>query len=793
MPGDSVTIEGFAGDFRPGTSMKIYYQLSGGTPQLINNFVSNANLVTDTFRFTINVPNEVTPQSLRIWSDVDGNTAAILNTGYSVINLRPTLKITNKVNQRYYNRRFIDLEVTVWDNTRVMLWYCIDGGREINLTDYIDCNGVAQNIETQIELPPGAYEFGSHKMYIFVRDEFGAESADTPYDFVLYNQNAPDMVIISVDTVEQYETQDVVLLQGKVIDLDVGDKISVNFQLNRQGYSEIYKTIATGEWQFFNYTFTVPKNDGLLVVTFQAKDNWTAASRISRHNYKVRRTSGISFRTSLPSYAEPSLQIEINGYYTRSSIPPQTKVRLRGQFENSGTRFYIDVYTLHNSMSDKDFKWKFTIPDDKGTGNLLIDIVKEENETEVFGSFNLTVNSKPTLKILNSPSERYSSHAFIGLDLEVNDDSKANIRYRIDDGNEINLADFIDLNNQIQTIRKQIEIKPRDISYMKHTIYIYAVDEFGLSSIESNFSFFYYKANSPELRLLNYDDIQDKTFYLTDSIDMKLLVNDADLEDDLTVRMRFDFDNFKDIHTCYSNNRNICSNFTSSINVPKAVGKHEIVLQAFDNMNFSSKDVLLQFNVIKHNVVPARTLPPYPVPSYLPEHYTGLRTYRMFNTSTQIMTTDINGDPYVTYTYIEQLIEIEVVAEQNATSESVAIGFLETKFGKYILWPIIAAAILIITITAILIFIYLKKKEKESSSTEVNDQMEMEAETIQFTKTEENMTTNDNPLYNVSTADDPFHADFEENDRMTGVKDDGIVDLSSGNDNDDEDICNIQL
>ncbi|EAX93371.1 hypothetical protein TVAG_406350 [Trichomonas vaginalis G3] len=785
-------------------SLNIFYQLKGKTPERIGTFEVNSNLTTNVFSFTIQVPDEVTPQSLKIWAEDRGQVVATLDKGYSVINLRPMLKITNKVNQRYYNRGFIDIEFRVWDNTRVRLWYCIDGGREINITDYIECNGEWKEDFAQIELPAGFYEFGSHKLYIFVRDEFGAESADTPYDFLLIDQNAPDMEILSVETKEEYEYNDIVLLQGRVRDIDPGDKISVSLQLNRQGYKEIFSTISTGDWQYFNYSFSVPKNDGLHIVTFQARDNMSAASRASCYKIKVRRPRGISMRKQLPSYAEPSLPIEIGGYVVPSTFKPEiTKVRVMGRFGNSGTRFYIDVFTIHNSMSATDFNFNFTVPRDAKSGIVEIIFDDDNNDTDVLENFtqNIIINERPNLKILKDIGERFPAHAFIDIDSEIRDDTKANIRYKIDDGVEMNATDFIECLGNDKRVRTQIEIKPGSLQFRKHTITIYAVDEYGLTSNSTTYSFYYYNSNTPELTVTNIEEISDHTFKITDKITISGIVDDADIEDNLRVRMRFDFEKFDIIHTCSSSDRDQCKKFNYTFNVPRSTGNHEIILQALDDRDFVSKDVKINFKVEKHFVSPARTPASFPVFPKIPTGYTGRTTYTTAITAVETFITDINGDIFVTYTDIITTYEITVI---DPTTEQVEIGFLQTTFGKYILWPIIAC-IVIIAVVIIIVLVILKKNQNDESSTDLagnnEEQFEMEQETIIISKTEESMVTTDNPLFttqNSAAADDPFHEDFEDKGGLFSDSDNDVVDANidqSDSDivDDGEEIKTIQL
>lgn len=774
MPGDSVTITGFAGDFDPGKKLKIFYKLSNEDKVEVGEFVVNENQTTSDFSFNINVPESVTPQSFKIWAEESGNVAAILDKGYSVINLTPSMKILNKVNQFYYNSGFIDLVVNVTDNTRVQLWYCIDGNREINLTDFIECNGETKTIVQQIELPPRSLSFDSHKLYIFVRDEFGAESADKIYDFEFMDKNAPNLEILNITTKENYSYHDVVTLYGRVMDPDKGDKIYVNLQLNHGGYTEIFVTEATGEWQYFSYTFNVPKNDGLYVVTFQAQDNWTAASRMNRYNFKVRRSRGVQFRNTFPTYYEPKSTIHVECYLV--DYEPNTKVRVKARYGKSGHEFFIDVFTIHNSMTSRDFNYQYTLPPDAKSDDLEIIIIDDDtNETLNTIKQPIVINEKPQIWLRNQFPSKLAGSSSVGLDIVITDDTKANIRYKIDDGPEYNLSDLIICNTLNKSVRKSIKI-PDDIGYKKHTIHIYAVDELGLMSEVNSTEFYFYNTNfNPPI--LEASILDEKSVFLfNDEINIKGFLSDKDIDDDVIVNMRFDFDEFIKVHECTYNNRSNCESFNIHKKVPRVEGPHDVILQAIDSRGSTSEDVVFKITVAKHPVRTAVPPPNHPRPSPLPKDYTGSVYKTFIITYIPSITTDINGDPYTTY--IPKEIEIGYGSETNTTKEDIEIGFFDTTFGKYILWPIIVAAILILVGVVVLIIIFTKKKNGESS----NDlSVDMQEETLQRTTQDESMITNDNPLFG-NTNDDPFKEDFQEDDRLVMDNAD-VVDQS-----DDEEI-----
>lgn len=760
MPGDKVTISGFAGDFEQGKTLSIFYKLGEQEAKKISDLEVFDNMTTGEFNFDMEIPTAVTPQSFKIWAQESDKVVAVLDKGYEVINLTPRLKINNKVSQRYFNKGFIDLDVSVWDNTRVMLYYCIDGNREINLTDYIDCNNNWENRFIQIELPPGSYKFGSHKLYIFVRDEFGAESSDTVYDFILIDEHAPDMEILNITTKETFSYYEIVTLYGRVKDDDPEDKIFVNLQINGNGYTEIFATIATGEWQNFSYTFNVPRNDGLHIVTFQAQDNWTAASRISRYNFKVGRSHGISFRNSFPQYYEPAATIKLEGRLT--DIPKNRKVRVEGRF--GATRFYIDVFTIHNTMTFKDFNFNFDIPSNAKNDDLEILVV--DNETnQVLNSIKqpIIINEKPQFWLLNEIPNKFVGATSFGLDIVVNDDSQANLRYRIDNGEEINMSDMIICNTLNITTRQTLKI-PGDLERQNHSITIYAVDDLGLPSDTQIYSFLFYNSNfnAPELTI---DEFEDRDYYINENITANGYLFDKDVGDDVKVYIRYDFDEFIEIHKCPYSTRKQCEHFNYSFHVPKSTGSHYITFQAIDSRNATSEDCIFKINVIKHNV--ERPSPPVPIPrpSPLLPHFSGSMTTTIIITYRATITTDINGDPYTTYLPMKEVISYSIEVT-NSSTEEIKIDFFDTVFGKYILWPVIVCVVLVI-IAVIVIVIILKKKQAEESESE--SLVEMAAETMQIgTDTCTNEVTNENPLFtNTKGEDDPFKDDFQENDKIT--------------------------
>lgn len=767
MPGDNVTIQGFAGDFEEGKVLKLYYQLKEKdsirkvetvTEQLIGEYSVLSNMTTGLFSFNIDIPETVTPQSFKIWAKYEDKVVASLDKGYSVINIRPRMKILNKVKQDYYNRGFIDLDVSIWDNTRVQLWYCIDGGREINLTEMIESNGVEQEVSVQIELPPHYYEFGPHRLFIFVRDEHGAESADKIYDFVLIDKNAPDMEILSVTKKEQYEYYDVMVLEGRVRDLDVGDRIFVNLQINKGGYTEIFSTIATGEWQNFSYTFNVPKNDGLHIVTFQAQDVWQAASRQQRYNVKVRRTRGISMRTTFPRYYEIHEHVHVGGYVVGYGAERKIRVGYRYAHQTMNTRFYIDITTIHNSISDVEFVKNLPLPTKK-VDDLIIEVV-DENET-VLDSFNQTivVNQKPNFAVINELSSKFAGDAFIGLDINLTDDTKAYMIYKIDDGDEMNLTELIRLNGLHKMIRNHVEIPQGSITFKKHDLTFTAVDEYGLRSDPYTHSFYYYNFNSPEL---NVDDFEKTNYSSDETIKANCVVTDLDPEDDLYVYMRFDFEEFKQIHYCNALNRSLCSRFNYSFKIPFKEGTHDIVFQAKDGKNATSKDVVKTIDVYTiPPITPARSPVPKPYPSRLPPDFKGPTTFIIQKTWVPTIVTDNNGNPYTSWTESDTTYNVELVSSSG--DPSIVIDD-NNGFPKKLIWPIVVGCIAFVILLAVIIVIIIYKRRKdESSSAEVDIQVEPATETVQLGTTDNGEITNENPLFTKTGGeDDPFHDDFEE-------------------------------
>lgn len=767
LPGDNVTIQGFAGDFEEGKVLKLYYQLKEKdsirkietvTEQLIGEYSVLSNMTTGLFSFNIDIPETVTPQSFKIWAKYEDKVVASLDKGYSVINIRPRMKILNKVKQDYYNRGFIDLDVSIWDNTRIQLWYCIDGGREINLTEMIESNGVEQEVSVQIELPPHYYEFGPHRLFIFVRDEHGAESADKIYDFVLIDKNAPDMEILSVTKKEQYEYYDVMVLEGRVRDLDVGDRIFVNLQINKGGYTEIFSTIATGEWQNFSYTFNVPKNDGLHIVTFQAQDVWQAASRQQRYNVKVRRTRGISMRTTFPRYYEIHEHVHVGGYVVGYGTERKIRVGYRYAHQTMNTRFYIDITTIHNSISDVEFVKNLPLPTKK-VDDLIIEVV-DENET-ILDSFNQTivVNQKPNFTIINELSSKFAGDAFIGLDINLTDDTKAYMIYKIDDGDEMNLTELIRLNGLHKMIRNHVEIPQGSITFKKHDLTLTAVDEYGLRSDPYTHSFYYYNFNSPEL---NVDDFEKTNYSSDETIKANCVVTDLDPEDDLYVYMRFDFEEFKQIHYCNALNRSLCSRFNYSFKIPFKEGTHDIVFQAKDGKNATSKDVVKTIDVYTiPPITPARSPVPKPYPSRLPPDFKGPTTFIIQKTWVPTIVTDNNGNPYTSWTESDTTYNVELVSSSG--DPSIVIDD-NNGFPKKLIWPIVVGCIAFVILLAVIIVIIIYKRRKdESSSAEVDIQVEPATETVQLGTTDNGEITNENPLFTKTGGeDDPFHDDFEE-------------------------------
>lgn len=833
--GDNVTVKGYIGDYEKGQEFSIYYSLTqqssirrlhDESKTFVTTLITNENMRTDPFTFNLTIPNIETKQKLDIWAENSGNRVAEINNTANILNIEPELLILNTLNHTYYNKGFIDLNIRLKDDNTAAVFYFIDDLPTVQLTNWTQCNGkYVYMYHKQIEISSNVTEFNKkHTLMIYAEDTEGGQSNPIKYEFSLLDKHPPVKEILNETRQINIFGNDIITIWGRVKDDDQGDFVRVVFSINNGPEAVIFNGISNGDWQYFSHNFTVPTGSGIMLYSFQAIDHNEARSRYTE--YTVTTTKTTQYTIPRTYYIPTSSgygggggnigggnigvgsDLLLKDIIKKEVTTTSTKVyRYYIRYiEKVGTTFKVEYRTMENDMTLDQFIKKYA-PEAVG-GN--IEILVEDNETNSNQTIiqPVVLYPPPEFQIMEPLLDMYYGNAYINLDLLITARVNGQVKYRIDDGDVKNSTDMMLINGKYRS-RSQVEILKDSIEYKKHTIEFWVVDEIGRESNHSTHEFLYYSFDTPTLDI-HEDETEDDVYNEGENVTIKGTINDNDKDKNLTVLVSIDENPFIEVHTCPAEDHPSCEKFEYSFPASGNNGTHKVTVQVKDDKNASSKNYEKPFIFINNtennptdpgsggsgsgsggsgsgsgdgshtNVPPART-PLTPIPTRLPYDFTGKTSVIMIPTYSLIKTNNSNGEEV--FVYVEVTTEYNIsIAE---TSEKVEIGFFDTVFGKYVLWPLLVFVVLVIVGVVILVILLKRQEDKEDEEVSV-DNLAFE-ETVQIGTTTDGIITNDNPLYTTTGGeDDPFHEDFEEqdNNRQDPIENDNeeIVDSESGSD-----------
>lgn len=335
----------------------------------------------------------------------------------------------------------------------------------------------------------------------------------------------------------------------------------------------------------------------------------------------------------------------------------------------------------------------------------------------------LFVTKKPIVYITNEVNGTYKEDSKINVKGSVFDDTKVKLKYYFDDGFLYDLNDKLyHCYDKNQTFDFTITI-PNEISFGNHTLHIYAEDEFGVKSAESNHSITYIRKNKPELRNIA---LSSKKLQPGETVQITGQVKDLDINDSISIYAGiFEANNFtksygsQQIATITSDGD--WMNFSGSFKIPDDVNatEHTIYFQAKDSEGSNSDDATLNFTV------------------YIPEKISQPVAKDLPNTP------EINSVPSKT----ESPMDIDLGETKDAEKKK--------KIAIYVTVPSVLVAV-----AAVAIISYFMCKHGENQEEESTVEMQ---ETVN--RWDENMVTLDNPLFTTTEStlnQDPFADDFEE-------------------------------
>ncbi|EAY17480.1 hypothetical protein TVAG_494220 [Trichomonas vaginalis G3] len=333
------------------------------------------------------------------------------------------------------------------------------------------------------------------------------------------------------------------------------------------------------------------------------------------------------------------------------------------------------------------------------------------------------VNHVPLLKYVQNIPTIFYTGGYIEFAGEVWDDRSLRVRYQYDeDGLPRNITrEWIQTNRVAKYVRRSFKIRSDLINYGKHTLYLWAEDDYGFRSDYIKHDFYYYEQLAPEIKFTDYDE----TVKLFDPEKMKefeigVSVFDKDSEQTIIIYQRSPEDSIsQSARPVYSlNSGPEWQNVTLNYEIPKGVlqynTSYSIIFKASDSLTATSREIEYKF--------------------------------KLFSES----------DPNKNGTYGEK----PQIGKKDETKDNLmAIDSTAPKKKVDWKWIIIGVAIglivLVILISIIVLACEANKKANEFYFDEENEK---------FVTIDGNMGfTNENPIYDPGKDNDPFANEFDEN------------------------------
>lgn len=294
------------------------------------------------------------------------------------------------------------------------------------------------------------------------------------------------------------------------------------------------------------------------------------------------------------------------------------------------------------------------------------------------------VNEPPYFKLAKPIPNKFFANGYIDVNFYISHFKNATIVYKIDDSDYKLASEVITTNYTSKPYYTQIPI-PGDLSFEFHTIKFVAIDGYHYCSDNITSKFLYYNSHPPtiEINSENLKFLSNETVIITGKID------DLDPEDDLEIFISTDDGNeFHSVYNCSADKRPGCHDFATNLTSYSVLGDNSVLFQVRDSQGANSKNSLVKYWMEKGNT-----------------------------------------------------------KDKDPDTKPKSKGFLDTIFGKYILWPLIALVVIIIVVVVVVVVIYKKKKNQN------NENENAELESMESNEDPNPGLTRDNPMTTEQPAD----------------------------------------
>lgn len=498
----------------------------------------------------------------------------------------------------------------------------------------------------------------------------------------------------------------------------------------------------------------------------------------------------VTLNTEIDSNVNRGQHIKLNGNV--KDFTYNEAVNLTVEFNGQIIK-QIPYPAVRNAGVNQDWEVEFDAPSYIGKFPLTIYAIDAYGLRSNTISEFIRVNEPPVIQLTtDSIKSEYVTGGVVEIRGTIWDDTSAKIYYRFDNDYNFSIPQEFNCTKNTLQFRETFPLRESRLNYGDHTLYVWAVDEFGSRSnsiIERRFN--YRQLHAPVLTIQNPTDA---VYEVGSIIAINGTVYDQDNNERLTIWYKSPTsDVLAEFETAEVIPEIIVSetttNFTFNVQIPMdaEIGKElKYIFQARDSNNGVSRDAYFTFNATLIKPPHVTEPPTFQYPSnYLkpgeqakPDHYTFTSAYTSY---TYINAPVGEGyEPYSTWSVTSTYLTIQSENPQRTpapteiptkspapfvpSGEGINAGNIriseddKTKDEKFNWIPVVvgaaAVALVAILIAVIIIVIEAKKKAKEFDFNQeeagtVKDDMDIEIE-------------NENSLYNKGLTDDPWANDFED-------------------------------
>lgn len=454
------------------------------------------NMTSGIVDYNITLPESKLDHYLILWGENEqGHVLCPYMEIYIIVSQAPELNVTNTLNDNYYGHAFIEVDVSVYDDTDGYVYYRIDEGKEVKISGLIQSFFEIEQRILQIEITEGSLVEGKHTLYVYFKDEFGSDSVPFVKEFdYSHEYHTPELIVghkLKGYTYGYFET---ININCKVTTRNSDDQVKILLKYNFGDYEIIHEfpqslrnLLSDEESMDFSYKIPMIPYNGFHTVTIKAINKYGIESKFTLLDFEVRRLPGIEFIKPFKVNYNNDEVIEVIGMVVDYDINTQFDVYYK--LDNSGNTF-VKTVSIGTNYKSNEFKFALNPSTDVNIHNFKLWI--ENNHNEIYSTTgNFLVNSPPQLELINPLRNVYYDNDHMNIDFKIKDNTNVKLCYSFDSNQETCFKETIYSYEREYSYRKQITIDRSVVSYDRHTIHIFAVDEFKMKSTSFDHIFTY--------------------------------------------------------------------------------------------------------------------------------------------------------------------------------------------------------------------------------------------------------------------------------------------------------------